>query len=242
MRGRCTELVGNIPPTRHHKNTQPTPQCACDRNTDYQLTFEVELDSALFKSSFLIPWSTRGETRWWYNNNYLMCAMNSLDNVSKSPVDDDGRFRLFYRDSMFTKIPDSLAPPAVKIFFYVYARFTHHAPHAPLSPFTPSTMASRRSRRSRNSNTNESLANSDAAPLGDEDGDSNDPLHLMRERNRAVAEREASRLARPDQPLASRTLGHASKVSLHLFLINVHLFDFGIFYFFYHVNLFIQII
>eukprot|EP00567_Pseudictyota_dubia_P001668 CAMPEP_0197468926 /NCGR_PEP_ID=MMETSP1175-20131217/66339_1 /TAXON_ID=1003142 /ORGANISM="Triceratium dubium, Strain CCMP147" /LENGTH=367 /DNA_ID=CAMNT_0043005051 /DNA_START=54 /DNA_END=1154 /DNA_ORIENTATION=+ len=33
----------------------------------------------------------------------------------------------------------------------------------------------------------------------------------VRLRNRAVAEREASRLARPDQPSKSRTLGHASK-------------------------------
>jgi len=39
----------------------------------------------------------------------------------------------------------------------------------------------------------------------------NDGLQGMRERSRAVAEREASRLARPDQPLASSTLGHASK-------------------------------
>ncbi|KAL3761903.1 hypothetical protein ACHAW5_006132 [Stephanodiscus triporus] len=39
----------------------------------------------------------------------------------------------------------------------------------------------------------------------------NDGLQAMRERSRAVAEREASRLARPDQPVASNQLGHASK-------------------------------
>lgn len=39
----------------------------------------------------------------------------------------------------------------------------------------------------------------------------NNPAQNMRERSRAVAEREAIRLARPDQHLAARTLGHASK-------------------------------
>mmetsp|Transcript_37128 Transcript_37128/g.68767 ORF Transcript_37128/g.68767 Transcript_37128/m.68767 type:complete len:635 (-) Transcript_37128:532-2436(-) len=36
-------------------------------------------------------------------------------------------------------------------------------------------------------------------------------LQAMRERNRVVAEREASRLARPDQPATSNTFGHAPK-------------------------------
>lgn len=36
------------------------------------------------------------------------------------------------------------------------------------------------------------------------------PRHVQ-ERNRAVAEREASRLARPDRPSTSKPLGHASK-------------------------------
>ncbi|KAL7537064.1 hypothetical protein ACHAXR_011456 [Thalassiosira sp. AJA248-18] len=39
----------------------------------------------------------------------------------------------------------------------------------------------------------------------------NDGMRAMRERSRAVAEREASRLARPDQPTASGALGHAPK-------------------------------
>jgi hypothetical protein len=39
----------------------------------------------------------------------------------------------------------------------------------------------------------------------------NDGHNAMRERSRAVAEREASRLARPDRPSASSSLGHASK-------------------------------
>ena len=54
----------------------------------------------------------------------------------------------------------------------------------------------------------------EAPPSVDEDNDANNNnprMRAMRERSRAVAEREASRLARPDQPLASRTLGHASK-------------------------------
>jgi hypothetical protein len=38
-----------------------------------------------------------------------------------------------------------------------------------------------------------------------------DGPRAMRERSRAVAEREASRLARPDQPSASSALGHASR-------------------------------
>mmetsp|Transcript_15687 Transcript_15687/g.23487 ORF Transcript_15687/g.23487 Transcript_15687/m.23487 type:complete len:654 (+) Transcript_15687:43-2004(+) len=47
---------------------------------------------------------------------------------------------------------------------------------------------------------------------GGDDNDTNNPrLQAMRERSRAVAEREASRLARPDVSLASRKLGHASK-------------------------------
>jgi hypothetical protein len=39
----------------------------------------------------------------------------------------------------------------------------------------------------------------------------NDGPQGIRERSRVVAEREASRLARPDQPSASGTLGHASR-------------------------------
>jgi hypothetical protein len=39
----------------------------------------------------------------------------------------------------------------------------------------------------------------------------NDGHNAMRERSRAVAERETSRLARPDRPSASSSLGHASK-------------------------------
>eukprot|EP00985_Skeletonema_marinoi_P019014 scaffold10763_cov108-Skeletonema_marinoi.AAC.2 len=47
---------------------------------------------------------------------------------------------------------------------------------------------------------------------GGDDNETNNPrLQAMRERSRAVAEREASRLARPDVSLASRKLGHASK-------------------------------
>mmetsp|Transcript_20227 Transcript_20227/g.43977 ORF Transcript_20227/g.43977 Transcript_20227/m.43977 type:complete len:638 (-) Transcript_20227:493-2406(-) len=38
-----------------------------------------------------------------------------------------------------------------------------------------------------------------------------DALRVMRERSRAVAEREASRLARPDQPGGATNLGHANK-------------------------------
>ncbi|KAL9181198.1 hypothetical protein ACHAXT_010003 [Thalassiosira profunda] len=50
--------------------------------------------------------------------------------------------------------------------------------------------------------------NDEAAPA---EPAANDGLRAMRERSRAVAEREASRLARPEQPRASGTLGHASK-------------------------------
>ena len=39
----------------------------------------------------------------------------------------------------------------------------------------------------------------------------NNAAQSIRERSRAVAEREASRLARPDQPAAVNILGHASK-------------------------------
>ena len=39
----------------------------------------------------------------------------------------------------------------------------------------------------------------------------NNAAQSIRERSRAVAEREASRLARPDQPSTSNILGHASK-------------------------------
>lgn len=58
-------------------------------------------------------------------------------------------------------------------------------------------MSSRRSTRN--------SGNADPEPAA------NDAMQAMRERSRAVAEREASRLARPDQPAASSTLGHASK-------------------------------
>eukprot|EP00578_Thalassiosira_sp_NH16_P027532 CAMPEP_0181095234 /NCGR_PEP_ID=MMETSP1071-20121207/10411_1 /TAXON_ID=35127 /ORGANISM="Thalassiosira sp., Strain NH16" /LENGTH=635 /DNA_ID=CAMNT_0023177603 /DNA_START=35 /DNA_END=1942 /DNA_ORIENTATION=+ len=46
---------------------------------------------------------------------------------------------------------------------------------------------------------------------GDGEPAADDGLQAMRERNRTVAEREASRLARPDTSEASSTLGHASK-------------------------------
>ena len=59
-------------------------------------------------------------------------------------------------------------------------------------------------RRTRNSNNN---SGSNEAPSAAD----NDAVRAMRERSRAVAEREASRLARPDQPAAAKTLGHASK-------------------------------
>ncbi|KAL7509539.1 hypothetical protein ACHAXN_009549 [Cyclotella atomus] len=62
-------------------------------------------------------------------------------------------------------------------------------------------MSTRRSQRNRNPDV------SAEAPENEEA----DPAEAMRARSRAVAEREASRLARPDQPLASRALGHASK-------------------------------
>lgn len=62
-------------------------------------------------------------------------------------------------------------------------------------------MSSRRS-RTRNGGGEDNPTNND---------EETNPLQNMRARSRAVAEREASRLARPDQPLASRTLGHASK-------------------------------
>ena len=39
----------------------------------------------------------------------------------------------------------------------------------------------------------------------------NNAAQSIRERSRAVAEREASRLARPDQPAESSSLGHASR-------------------------------
>ena len=55
-------------------------------------------------------------------------------------------------------------------------------------------MSTRRSRRNNEESNNEP-----------------NPDQSIRDRSRAVAEREASRLARPDQSLASRTLGHASK-------------------------------
>lgn len=61
------------------------------------------------------------------------------------------------------------------------------------------SMSTRRSQRNRN-------------PVNDEEpNDEANPAEAMRARSRAVAEREASRLARPDQPLASRALGHATK-------------------------------
>jgi len=62
-------------------------------------------------------------------------------------------------------------------------------------------MSNRRRTRGRGGDNNEapSVANN------------NNAAQSIRERSRAVAEREASRLARPDQPAASNTLGHASK-------------------------------
>jgi len=51
----------------------------------------------------------------------------------------------------------------------------------------------------------------DSGGSGDPETGADDGLRAMRERSRAVAEREASRLARPDQPASSRTLGHAKK-------------------------------
>ena len=68
------------------------------------------------------------------------------------------------------------------------------------------------SRRS-NRRTAAAAANNDnIESSGGDDNDTNNPrLQAMRDRSRAVAEREASRLARPDSNLASRTLDHASK-------------------------------
>ena len=62
-------------------------------------------------------------------------------------------------------------------------------------------MSNRRRTRGRGGDNNEapSVANNDNA------------AQSIRERSRAVAEREASRLARPDQPAASNSLGHASR-------------------------------
>ena len=62
-------------------------------------------------------------------------------------------------------------------------------------------MSNRRRTRGRGGDNNEapSVANN------------NNAAQSIRERSRAVAEREASRLARPDQPAASNILGHASK-------------------------------
>lgn len=62
------------------------------------------------------------------------------------------------------------------------------------------TMSTRRSKRGRNRSNNE-----------EEPDEQVNAAQAMRVRSRAVAEREASRLARPDQPLASKPLGHASK-------------------------------
>ena len=85
-------------------------------------------------------------------------------------------------------------------------------------------MDSRRSRRSRNSPddppTNSHDDRRNASRTATSDGDENNPLQCMRERSRAVAEREASRLARPAQPLESRTLGHASKVGDIIQIVN----------------------
>ncbi|KAL7431208.1 hypothetical protein ACHAXM_002561 [Skeletonema potamos] len=67
------------------------------------------------------------------------------------------------------------------------------------------------SRRS-NRNTAAAAAAAEADNSVDNDTDNNSRLQAIRNRSRAVAEREASRLARPDQPLASLTLGHASKM------------------------------
>lgn len=66
----------------------------------------------------------------------------------------------------------------------------------------------------RRSNRRTAAADDIEAASGGEDNDTsnNNPrLQAMRDRSRAVAEREASRLARPDTSLASRKLGHASK-------------------------------
>eukprot|EP00957_Ditylum_brightwellii_P120510 9194475-Ditylum_brightwellii.AAC.1 len=42
-------------------------------------------------------------------------------------------------------------------------------------------------------------------------GEQESTRNIIQRRNRAVAEREASRLARPDQPVQDTALGHASK-------------------------------
>ncbi|KAL7475980.1 hypothetical protein ACHAW6_001869 [Cyclotella cf. meneghiniana] len=62
-------------------------------------------------------------------------------------------------------------------------------------------MSNRRNNRARQSSGN-GLTYPDEEP---------NPTQSMRDRSRAVAEREASRLARPDQATSARTLGHASK-------------------------------
>eukprot|EP00804_Cyclotella_cryptica_P023502 CCRYP_012169-RA/>CCRYP_012169-RA protein AED:0.01 eAED:0.01 QI:113/1/1/1/1/1/2/1983/639 len=62
-------------------------------------------------------------------------------------------------------------------------------------------MSTRRSNRARQGSDNGSA-------IAEEEPN---PTQSMRDRSRAVAEREASRLARPDQASAARTLGHASK-------------------------------
>jgi len=49
------------------------------------------------------------------------------------------------------------------------------------------------------------------APAPLPDNSNNGGLQAIRERSRVVAEREASRLARPDRPVATSTLRHASK-------------------------------
>mmetsp|Transcript_4288 Transcript_4288/g.8929 ORF Transcript_4288/g.8929 Transcript_4288/m.8929 type:complete len:148 (-) Transcript_4288:1798-2241(-) len=92
------------------------------------------------------------------------------------------------------------------------------------------TMATKRSRRSQNNaedlpenfdGNEQDVSHTDVSAAAAPGGESNDeddgersgdnPVRFMRQRNRAVAEREASRLARPDAPLGSMMLGHASK-------------------------------
>ena len=65
--------------------------------------------------------------------------------------------------------------------------------------------SSRRSRRTA------AVDDIEAASNDNDTSSSNPRLQAIRERSRAVAEREASRLARPEASLASHKLGHASK-------------------------------
>ncbi len=66
------------------------------------------------------------------------------------------------------------------------------------------------SRRSTRNSRSEDTADSDLVVAPTNNGN-NAGLQVIRERSRAVAEREASRLARPERPVIAGTLGHASK-------------------------------